>query len=175
MLIAPALILILQGCMLMHFMDDHHSKMMGHDSKDHSGDKHGEIRSRGQQPIHPLDVEPRKDIQGGVTVEIRFAGLMRQGEIAFAVKMNTHSMDLNQYPLDQLSTLIDDQGIQVKASKWETSRPTGHHVSGTLYFPIKEASGKMLLTPGARKLTLVIRELAGIPERVFRWEVSSGS
>jgi len=164
----------LSGCMLMHFIDNHHSKMMRHDSKGDSGDKHGEIRSRGHQPIHPLDVEPRKDMQGGVAVEIRFAGLMRQGEIAFVVKMNTHSADLTQYSLDQLCTLINDQGIEVKASRWETSRPSGDHVSGTLYFPVQDTSGRMLLAHGVQKLILRFKDVAGISERVFQWNLISG-
>jgi len=173
--IVPILLLVLQGCMLMHFIDDHHSKMMGHDSKSHADSKDVGHQGRAHEPIGFLDQEPRKDHQGDVTAEIQFVGLTNQGEIAFRVKMDSHTIRLDQYLLDQSSTLANDQGVKVKASTWETSRPSKHHVSGTLYFPSKDASGKVLFGPGTRKVTLMIKGLAGISERVFQWNVSSRS
>ena len=41
----------------------------------------------------------------------------------------------------------------------------GHHVNGTLYFPAMDLQD-------AQWVELVIREMAGVPERTFRWDLT---
>ncbi len=164
---------ILQGCMLMHLVDDHHSGMMGHGAKNHEHDK-----GRGQpvsehRPIVLPDDQPRKDIQGGVAVEIQFDEVTDKGELAFRVKMTDHSSSLEFYKLEQTSSLINNHGAEVSASRWRPTSPDRQHVIGKIYFPVKDPAGKPLLGHGAGKLALKIKDLGGIPERVFEWKVGS--
>jgi hypothetical protein len=153
--------LISQGCMRINFIGE--------------GREEKEKRSGAVQPKGLLDEEPRKDIQEGVSLEIRFAGITYRGDLAFNVEINSRSAKLGQYPLDKDSTLANDRGPQVQATKWEIWLLTDHQVFGTIYFPAKDASGSPLLAQGVRNVTLKIEKLAGIPERVFQWDVASGS
>jgi hypothetical protein len=80
----------------------------------------------------------------------------------FQVSLNTHSVELD-YDLTQLAVLRTDRGDEVTPLRWDGSRG-GHHVSGVLYFPAVNLEG-------AQWIELVIREVAGVPERSFRWEL----
>ncbi len=167
----PALFLVFlisPGCMLMHFSDDHHSGMMGHGKETH------EIKKEGGHPSAVLlDKSLLTDSQGGMIVEIQFKELTGKNELAFAVKMNGHVIGINQYALDNLATLSNEQGTEVRASRWQSITPSPQRVSGTLYFPDKDSSGNSLLAHGARNVTLRIKEMEGIPERIFQWNLSS--
>lgn len=170
-IIAPVLslaLLINPGCMLMHFMDDHHSGMMGHGKETHEGKKEGE-----HQPAVLLDRSLRTDSQGGMIVEIQFRELTEKGELAFAVRMSDHVVGTNQYALDNLATLGNDHGTEVQASRWQSITLSAQRVSGTLYFPAKNESGKSLLAHGVRNVTLRIKDMAGISERIFQWNLTS--
>lgn len=166
-------VLISPGCMLMHFMGDHHEGMMGHEAKNHEKDKDtgGHVA---HQQAGLLDKRLRTDSQGGMIVEIQFRELTEKGELAFTVRMNDHVAGTNEYALDNSATLANDQGIQVQASRWQSITFSPQRVSGTLYFPAKDDSGKPLLGHGVHNMTLTIKGLAGIRERVFRWNVASG-
>jgi hypothetical protein len=63
--ILPILLLVLQGCMLMHFMDDHHSGMMGHGTKNHESEKDTGHQVGASQQTDLLDKRLRTDSQGG--------------------------------------------------------------------------------------------------------------
>jgi len=155
-------LLISQGCMRINFIGE--------------GRKDKERQEKAAQPKGPLDEEPRIDTQGDVTVEIQFAGITFREDLAFNVKMDAHSVEIVRYRLNKMSTLANDQGTQVQPSMWEISfiSVSGDTLSGTIYFPSKDASGKPLISQGVRNLTLQIEDLAGIPERVFQWSISPG-
>jgi hypothetical protein len=147
------------------------------------GREEKEKRSKSIQPQGLLDEAPRMDTQREVTIEIKFAGLTYREELAFNVKIDTHSAILAQYPLDKMSVLFNDRGIQIQPSKWEISLLTDRRVSGTLYFPTKDTSGNLLLAAGVRNVTLRIEmpinpsemiELGGTPKRIFQWNVPPG-
>jgi hypothetical protein len=80
--------------------------------------------------------------------------------------MNTHSVDLDEYDLGKLTVLRDDQGHEYQPVSWE-SAPGGHHRRGTLAFvpPDSLRSGE------AQSLELVIRDVAGVDERVMTWRL----
>jgi hypothetical protein len=82
--------------------------------------------------------------------------------------MNTHSVDLDGYDLGQLAVLRTDLGQEVRPSGWDAPKG-GHHRAGRLVFPDKAEDGTPVLGPEVRGLTLVIREVAGVPERSFEW------
>lgn len=86
----------------------------------------------------------------------------------FTIAMNTHAVDLDGYDLKQLALLRIDSEREVQPTSWEAPKG-GHHRSGTLTFPATDANGTSLIASGARTVELVIRDVAGVPERRFRW------
>jgi hypothetical protein len=103
---------------------------------------------------------------GNVTIDVEWLGL--DGDrLSFAVAMNTHSVDLDNYDLGELAVLRDDHGNEYRPESWD-SAPGGHHRSGTLEFdaPDSVESGE------AAQLEMVIRGIAGIGERVLTWHLN---
>jgi len=98
-----------------------------------------------------------------VVVEITPLNLDQPGKtLDFRVAMNTHSVNLD-YDLTQLAVLRTERGDEVAPSRWDGPRG-GHHVRGTLSFPAPDLRG-------VRWVEVLIRDVAGVPERVFRWEL----
>jgi hypothetical protein len=84
--------------------------------------------------------------------------------------MNTHAVDLDGYDLRQLAVLRTDKGQEVQPTGWDAPKG-GHHRQGTLTFPVKTADGSPLIGSSTRSLELVIRDVAGVPERTFLWNL----
>lgn len=104
---------------------------------------------------------------GQVTVAVTWQG--RSAGLSFAVMLDTHSVELDGYDLRELAVLRTDQGVEVAPSGWDAP-PGGHHRKGTLTFPTTTAAGQPVFTATTRELVLVIRDVAGVPERSFRWQ-----
>lgn len=79
--------------------------------------------------------------------------------LEFEVAFTTHSVELN-YDFAALATLRSDAGEEVAASQWDGPRG-GHHVFGILAFPALKTRGETI--------TLVLRDIADVPERTFVW------
>jgi hypothetical protein len=102
---------------------------------------------------------------GAVTIDIEW-DKAEYGSLIFNVAMNTHSVDLDQYDLGELAVLRDNGGKEYHPTSWE-SAPGGHHRRGVLGFPLPES-----LSQGKTEyVEMVIRDVAGIKERVLRWEL----
>jgi len=86
----------------------------------------------------------------------------------FNVAMNTHAVDLDGYDLKQLAVLRIDGGREMQPISWDAPKGN-HHRSGTLTFPETDADGKPLIASGTRTIELIIRNVAGVSERVFAW------
>jgi hypothetical protein len=84
------------------------------------------------------------------------------------VAMDTHAVDLDAYDLKQLAVLRIDGGQDVQPVGWEAPKG-GHHRSGRLTFPATGADGTPLIVSGTHTIELMIRNLAGVSERNFRW------
>jgi hypothetical protein len=97
--------------------------------------------------------------EGQVTVDVKWMG-QDSGNLVFDVALNTHSVNLDAYDLGELAVLRDDTGKEYHPTFWD-SAPGGHHRRGTLAFSPPEKAGY---------LELVIRGVAEVGERVFRWE-----
>lgn len=110
---------------------------------------------------------------GRVSVAVSWDGLVQgQGEevtVAFQVSMDTHSVNLDAYDLAKLAVLRNDRGEAVQPAKWEAPRG-GHHRKGVLTFAVPAT-----FLSGTRFLELVVRDVAGVPERVLRWELGVAS
>jgi hypothetical protein len=101
-----------------------------------------------------------------VTVKVTWAG--PTSGLVFRVALDTHSVDLDQYDLRVLAVLRVGPGTDVRPSAWDAPKG-GHHREGTLTFPAQGPDGKNLLGQDVREITLMIRDVAGVPERTFRW------
>ena len=102
--------------------------------------------------------------EGRVEIRVTPVRVDQTGQdLAFAVEMDTHSVDLG-FDLSELAWLRSDQRGEVGALSWTGGRG-GHHVSGVLQFPAMEIAR-------AEWIELSIRSVADVPERVFHWDLA---
>ncbi len=113
----------------------------------------------------PVNGAVQSHTGGAVTIDVEWEG-ERDGLLVFNAAMNTHSVDLDQYDLGELAVLRDDGGKEYRPSFWD-SAPGGHHRRGTLIFPLPDS----LRQGQAQYLELIIRDVAGVKERVLKWEL----
>lgn len=106
--------------------------------------------------------KPQSSRQNRVQVDVVPIQLSPGKPVKFEISMNTHSVDLSQ-DLLAVSTLTDDRGREYRPAGWDGSPPGGHHRSGVLVFSE--------LAEGATSITLVIRDVADVPQRVFNWQL----
>lgn len=114
----------------------------------------------GQTAASGLSEETREG--GGVTVAVTPQSAGVSEPWAFKVVFDTHSVELDQDPV-QVSVLVAD-GKEYRPTAWEGDPPGGHHRSGVLKFPA--------IAPGPRQIELRISEVGGI-ERSFAWTLDS--
>ena len=108
---------------------------------------------------------------GAVTVEITPLNLAdaKAGALDFKVVMNTHSVELG-VDLAKLAVLkVGDN--EVAAKMWQTPAGGGHHVEGTLSFPGIDRRPVNRSWKAQPRFSIVIRNLAGVPERTFTWKL----
>ena len=118
--------------------------------------------------------DPKRTSQGGnVTVEVTWdkTAASAGGSLQFKVVMDTHSVDLDSVDLAKLAVLRDDGGKEVSPERWDAPAG-GHHRSGTLVFPAVVGGGS-LISPQTKFVELVLRDVAGVKERSFKWQVPS--
>lgn len=101
---------------------------------------------------------------GGVREEATYLNPQDTETARFQVRMNTHSVNLDSYDLKALSLLRDETGRIYRATSVET-RGSGHHRTVILNFSEVPA--------GIQNLELIIKGVAVVEERSFRWERSS--
>lgn len=111
---------------------------------------------------------------GGITIEATWvtaqhlATMDAEGLTAYPLQeyslvhlaFTTHAGDLNQYDLVELSSL-NITGAPVAAAGWLSLSDDAHHREGVLIFARRAASGPV---------ELVLRDIGGEPQRLFRWE-----
>ena len=83
-------------------------------------------------------------------------------EPRFQVILDTHSVNLDAYDLKSMTILRDDAGKYYAATRVE-NKGSGHHREATVSFA--------KLDPDAKRVELVLKDVAGVPERVFRWNI----
>lgn len=110
--------------------------------------------------------EITQESEGGqVTVEVTWQGAT--AEPVFKVVMDTHAVDLDGYDLRQTAVLRTEDGSELRPTGWDAPKG-GHHREGLLTFPSATPDGKPVVTAG-RAIELIIRDVAGVPERKYRW------
>jgi hypothetical protein len=112
------------------------------------------------------DGQTRTNEGGQVTVSVTWQG--SAADPRFTVVLDTHAVDLDGYDLRQLAVLRTEDGREVQPLTWDAPRG-GHHREGTLVFPSTTPEGTPLLSSSTRTIELIIRDIAEVPERSFRW------
>ena len=107
---------------------------------------------------------PQTSSQGGVVVRVTPGRLAPDAATwDFEVVFETHTAPLTGDPA-QFAVLLDPQGRTHAALRWDGDPPGGHHRKGVLKFKA--------LQPAPASVTLKIRGIGGVPERVFTWPVA---
>lgn len=121
----------------------------------------------------PLTVRDKGE--GGVTLEATpatreylEAKQHPKEHIGFIVKLDSGRADLMEYDLVSLSLLRDHLGRETPAIGWDPLSDAPGHRSGLLLFSARGRDGQRTIRP-AGFLQLVVRNLAGVEERVLRW------
>ena len=108
-------------------------------------------------------LETKESNEGPVTVAVTPRSL--EQDLAtwdFEIALNTHSEELST-DLATNSELVDNQGRSYNPISWEGSLPGGHHRSGVLKFsPI---------SPKPKSIELKIKNVGGVTERSFEWDL----
>ena len=99
---------------------------------------------------------------GGVTVKVTYLNPKRSDEARFQVVLDTHSVNLDDYDLKSISILRDDAGNTHSPTAVE-NKGSGHHRETIVSFA-KAASS-------AKRIELLIEDVAGVKERNFRWDL----
>jgi len=119
----------------------------------------------GQPSTSGWDLSSRRNDAGRVVIDVQPQKLDDDQETwEFAVALNTHSVNLD-FDMTEVSVLRCDQDQEYTPTVWEGSGPGGHHRSGVLKFAALDHSTSFV--------EIVIRHVAEVPERVFRWDVPS--
>jgi hypothetical protein len=103
----------------------------------------------------------RSNSGGGVTVNVTYPHSQAADETRFDVVLDTHSVNLDAYDLKALSLLRDESGKSYEPVRVE-NKGSGHHRQIAIVFP--------KVSPAAKRLELVVKDIAGIKERSFSWD-----
>lgn len=113
--------------------------------KDNSNDKSG------YQTVSTGTTGP-----GDVSMELTPQEI-NNGQLQVEIAVNTHSVDLNQFDLKEITTLeFDDKLIKPALAP----ALSGHHDSGTLVFEVDDELNSFIIK---------IRGIPKVEERVFEW------
>jgi hypothetical protein len=101
-------------------------------------------------------------VGGGVTAKVTFLNPKSGDDPRFQIVLDTHSVNLDGYDLKTLASLRDDTG-KTSTPTGAQNKGSGHHRESTVSFAKVSAE--------AKRLELMIKDVAGVKERVFRWNV----
>ncbi|MEE8423223.1 MAG: hypothetical protein V3S49_01645 [Thermodesulfobacteriota bacterium] len=116
----------------------------------------------------------REHSGGGIEIDVTLLnpGAVYSGDdLIFDVGMNTHSVPLDQYVMEELSYVRDERGRVFKALAWELPKGGGHHRFGKLKFSGKDKDDSPIIMKDDKYIEVVIKDVGGIKERVLRWEL----
>ena|SRR3989344_9272830 len=107
--------------------------------------------------------ETKTDNQPPVTIKVTPVEFGKDAQIwKFQTAFDTHSGSLDDDLLTAVS-LVDDTGHVYLPISWEGPGPGGHHREGTFIFnPVQ---------PLPKYVALKLKDVGGVPERSFRWDL----
>ena len=99
---------------------------------------------------------------GGVAAKVTYLNPNSRNDLRFQVSLETHSVLLDGYDLKSLALLRDDKGMSYPPTAVE-NKGGGHHREIILTFS--------KVSSDAKTFKVVIKDVAGVKERVFSWSV----
>ena len=112
---------------------------------------------------------------GAITIDVSWLkpdDVSAAEKLTFEVRMNTHSVDLEQYDMARLSRLETNGGPSIEALGWfNPGGGGGHHRYGVLKFSAKRPDGSPFIQAETRFIEVVIKGVSGVAERRFRWDL----
>ena len=106
------------------------------------------------------NLEPQTSQEGSVSITV--TPVLKDTQWDFSIILDTHSEELNA-DLTKAAVLLTDDDRQYPPLSWEGDPSGGHHRSGLLRFPPIE--------PRPTEINLVIRNVGGVGERKFVWQL----
>jgi len=101
--------------------------------------------------------------EGAVKVSVTPQDVSKSADAwRFAVQFNTHVTPISQ-DMVAVASLTDGNGAEERPSAWEGDPPGGHHRRGVIVF--------QPISPTPSTLTLHIREVGGVADRTFTWNL----
>ena len=105
--------------------------------------------------------------QGAVTVTVTLAGPPEVGvPIRVTVVLDTHAVALDDVVFARAVALRTPEGAEVAPTRVEGSRGSGHHRAAVVVFPPVTQRGTV---------RIVVRNVGGIGERNFVWELPTAN
>jgi hypothetical protein len=99
---------------------------------------------------------------GGVVVTVKPLILAPGQPAAFDIAMNSHSVEIVE-DMAKLVVLRTESGKEYTPTAWDGDKPGGHHRTGVIRFAP--------LTDQPRQVELIVTDVAGVPERIYRWQL----
>ena len=112
---------------------------------------------------------------GAITIDVSWLkpeDVSAAEELKFEVRMNTHSVDLEQYDMGRLSRLETNGGLSIEPSGWFNPGGGGHHRFGLLKFSATRPDGSPVIHSNTQFIEVVINGVGDVAERRFRWDLA---
>ena len=105
----------------------------------------------------------RQDRQGPVTVTATLVpSVTADGPLRVKVALDTHSVNLDDLAFETIVAFRAPDGSDVEPAAIEQAKGGGHHRETVVVFPAPGASGG---------LRVVVKNVGGVGERIFTWEL----
>ena len=123
----------------------------------------GSLVFKQKKTTQNISLAPQINSEGSVEVEVTLVEISDASDSwQFKIVLNTHSVELDQ-DLTKITLLVDDKGNEYQSLSWEGAPPGGHHREGILTFNS--------ISPQPSSIELVVKDIDGIKERKFTWDL----
>jgi hypothetical protein len=109
----------------------------------------------------------KRDSQGPVAVTVTLIEAPATGSpVKVKVVLDTHSMALDGIKFEEIVALGGPNGTTIAPTAVEQAKGAGHHREAVLAFPP--------LPAGARDVRIAVKNVGGVGERNFTWDLPIG-